>query len=102
MRNIYLINQEDTSLYKIGPTKKDPKIRLKELQTGNGNPLLLIKFFVTEFDFKFERALHLYFKNKMYNSEWFNLTEEDVINFESTCNLYESNFKIIQNGKKFI
>lgn len=102
MKNIYLINQQDTELYKIGITKKDPKIRLKELQTGNGNLLVLIKYFVTEFDFKMERALHLCYRSKLYNSEWFLLTENDINEFEKNCMLYENNFKLIQESKNYI
>jgi len=96
--NIYLINQENTNLYKIGITKKDPLKRLKELQTGNGNNLLLIKTFKTKNDFKLESALHAFYKMNKINSEWFELTQEQVDKFDSTCLLYESNITYLKEA----
>jgi hypothetical protein len=34
MKHVYLINIEDTNIYKIGFTKQSPKKRVKDLQTG--------------------------------------------------------------------
>ena len=94
-KNIYLLNQSDTNLYKIGITKKDPLKRIKELQVGNGNTLILIKTFQTEFNFQFEKALHKYYTQQQVNSEWFEFSKEILDKFDEVCNLLENNFKIL-------
>lgn len=96
--NIYLANQEDTNLYKIGVTKKNPLTRLKELQTGNANNIILTESFTTKFDFKLETALHGYYKQKQVNSEWFELEDDDVKLFYSVCEMFEHNFKILKDN----
>lgn len=103
MMNLYLLKQSTTNLYKIGITKKDPSIRIKELQTGNGNELILIKTFKTLFNFKLETAIHAYYRMNNINSEWFELSEEQIDSFESICKLYESNFTNLKKlGNPFI
>jgi len=99
MKKIYLIQQSNTNLHKIGITKKDIHLRIKELQTGNANELLLRKEFQTNFNFKLETALHSYFDRKRISSEWFELLEEDVDNFLTICNNLESNFKLLKEYK---
>lgn len=95
---IYLMQQYETNLYKIGITKKDPEKRLKELQTGNANELILIKTFETKFDFKMEASLHACYRMQRKNSEWFELNEQQINDFEKTCLLYESNFTILKKS----
>lgn len=63
--NIYLVNQVDTQLYKIGVTKKDVEVRIKELQIGNPNKITLVESYKTKWDFKLENALTTIFKNKI-------------------------------------
>jgi hypothetical protein len=75
---VYLINTEELSnIYKIGFTKKDPNIRLKQLQTGNPNKLNLFYSFKVK-DESIEHKLHNIFKNKKINNEWFCLTHIDI------------------------
>jgi len=100
-KNIYLIKQQDTSFYKIGFTKKDPIKRLKELQTGNGNELVLVKVFESYFSSKVERSLHLHFKNKSVNLEWFLLDENDLLEFDNLCIRYEESFKFLKDHNHF-
>jgi len=102
---IYLINQEDTQYYKIGITKKDPQLRLEELQIGNAENLKLIFHFETKFSFKLETALHKHFKSERKKSEWFELTKEQVDSFLKTCEFFENTFTYLKNNstlKKFI
>jgi hypothetical protein len=100
---LYLLNQNTTNLYKIGVTKKDISKRIKELQTGNGNELVLIKYFETQFNFKFEAAIHAHYRLSKINSEWFKLTNEQIEEFDSVCQLLESNLLLLKNsGNPFI
>lgn len=83
--NIYLIEDTYSKLFKIGVTRGDVKNRLKKLQTGNGNKLSLIKTYTSNYPFKAEKLLHNRFREKKVLNEWFDLTKEDVDNFEQTC-----------------
>lgn len=100
-KNIYLIKQQDTNFYKIGVTKKEPIKRLKELQTGNGNELILIKVFQSSFAYKVERSLHLHFKDKSVNLEWFLLEENDLLDFDNVCVQYEQSFQFLKDHNHF-
>jgi len=96
MKKIYLIQQNNTNLYKIGITKKDINERIKELQTGNANQLVTIHEFATKFGYKLERAIHCYFNSKKFSSEWFELSNEDINNFLNICSNLENNLKVLK------
>jgi hypothetical protein len=95
-KNVYLIKSEDTGFYKIGVTKKNPMIRLKELQTGNPHRLLLIDSFISKFGNKLEKTLHRKWSMLNESGEWFILEESDVKNFVNICKKTESNFTILK------
>lgn len=96
--NIYLIQQKDTNFFKIGITKKDPQIRLKELRTGNPFSFDLIYSYPTKYNFLLENALHAHFKLKKINLEWFELDKDDVNSFLEVCKKIENNFKILEDN----
>lgn len=78
---IYLIESND-GFYKIG-VSKEPNKRLKTLQTGNLNKLIIKQTFESEFAYKIEKALH-----RSYNrisGEWFELSKEEVDLFLLNC-----------------
>lgn len=78
---VYLIQQQNSTLYKIG-VSKNPLKRVNELQTANAETLILIKQFPTKHGFQLENYLHRRYTNKNIQLEWFELSEEDVKNFE--------------------
>ena len=87
MGYVYLIGENNKeNKYKIGSTKcKDINKRLKQLQTGNSNPLFLKAYYETSRPFKLETMLHNRFKEYNIIGEWYELTKENVGSFESTC-----------------
>ena len=85
---IYLIRNINFE-YKIGITKKSVNKRVKQLQTGNPHQLEIVSFFFIKNYNKVEKSLHNIYKNKRLNGEWFNLTKEDVSNFEKTVKIFE-------------
>lgn len=95
---VYLIQQENTAYYKIGFTRRNTDKRKKELQTGNGNMLKILYEFETKYGYKLETSLHAHFKLKKVNSEWFELTGEDVANFIPTCLLYENIYEQLRDN----
>jgi hypothetical protein len=112
MKWIYLIKAEkdDIEYYKIGITKKDPELRLKQLQTGNALKLELICKFKSEYGNILENTLHRTFLIEKENGEWFSLSREQVLDFMNICNRIENNLKCVHeestlyslsNKKKF-
>ena len=101
MKNIYLIesrSDNNTSTYKIGITKRNPKIRLKELQTGNSNELILIHTYQTREDYLMESTLHNFFNFNKIKGEWYNMEQETIDSFHKTCQLIEKNLSSLKQN----
>ena len=99
MGYVYLIgNEEMPNRYKIGSTRaKDVNKRLKQLQTGSSSKLYIKESFETEHPFKLEKMLHNRFKSSSIIGEWFELSENDVTNFNYVC---EEKMEIIKSLKE--
>jgi hypothetical protein len=87
---VYLLLEVDKYGYerhKIGFSKNDPNKRLKSLSTGNSNQISLLKFYQSPNYKKIEKWLHKKFNHKRTeaNNEWFQLDNDDVINFTDYC-----------------
>lgn len=97
--NVYLICAEinDEKLYKIGYTKRKVNQRVKELKTGNAANFEIIDSFYSKWGTKIEASLHKRFNDKKIKGEWFNLTNKDVLNFKSNCQLLHENFNTLSN-----
>lgn len=102
MKYVYLIRAEENGMYKIG-VSKDPKKRVKQLQTGSNEDLKLIESFASNHPHKVETALHNRFFPNKKRGEWFSLGITEEINFISECVKIEQNIKyLIQEGNMFI
>ena len=101
---IYLL--ESNECYKIGVTKNQSQIskRIKQLNTGNSNKIILVNFFECEKYFKVEKALHrkYAFQKTETNNEWFNLTPEQVSSFTADCESFCDNLTFIFNNNIFL
>jgi predicted GIY-YIG superfamily endonuclease len=89
---IYLIKSSINNYYKIG-LAKDINKRIKTLQTGNAEELILITSYKTNPKIapKLEFSLHNYYNLKRIKSEWFNLNDDDVNKFMEICEKNENN-----------
>jgi len=96
---VYLIRNSHFE-YKIGMTKQNVNKRLKQLQTGNSEDLELVKYFLVENYKKVEKSLHNHFSNKRLNREWFNLSKNDIENFEKFVLNYESSIKLFNKNSE--
>lgn len=90
---IYLISDE-TNKYKIG-VSKDPKQRLKTLQTSNPTKLKILHYIDTKIPYKIETVLKRQYKLQNSNGEWFNLEKNQIDEFENTVKNIESNLLCI-------
>lgn len=71
---IYFIEMEGLNLLKIGFTERDPKDRLRELQTANPHKLNLLH--VMDGGLNQEAELHQSFDHLREQGEWFRFTPE--------------------------
>ena len=83
MRSVYLIRGND-GRYKIG-IARNPKKRIRQLQTGNSDKLTLIETYQSENAFKIETALHNRFSYVRQEGEWFDLSITEESKFIEIC-----------------
>ncbi len=87
--------------YKIGITKGDPENRVKQLQTGCSNQIMLLRSFRSEYYTKIESTLHREYK--LYASEggteWFILPSDAVFGFIPRCKQIHDNFKSLTESE---
>lgn len=95
MGYVYLIEDVNNNIYKIGVTR-DLKKRLRNLQTGNSNQISIKYTYETEYPFRIEQMLHNKFKEYKELNEWYNLPKEIVNNFYEYCDRFSD---IIDNLK---
>lgn len=83
---IYYINPIGTKHIKIGYTKKSPKSRMRELQTGSSFPLQLLGF--EDGDTSKEKELHKRFADTHILLEWFDFSEDLINHINNISNYY--------------
>lgn len=101
MGYVYLIEDLDNNRYKIGVTK-DLEKRLRNLQTGNSNRIIIKESYKTEYPFKLESMLHNKFKQFRYNNEWYELESSDVEKFITYCEDYNRIIISLKDNPFFI
>jgi len=101
--NIYLISSETNGqkLYKIGITKREIEVRMKELKTGNAAELAIVDSFRSKWASKIEAALHRQFKSKKISGEWFGLEDSDIGSFAGKCRLLHENFEMMESSNTY-
>lgn len=100
MGYVYLINEWGSNNYKIGVTKSNDIIkRKKKLQTGNSSELVICREFDTKTPFKLEKLLHKYYYGNNLINEWFELTDQQAIDFIQICEKYQMiiDYMVINN-----
>ena len=99
---VYLIKNESSNNIKIG-IGQNPEQRLKQLQTGaDGDLTLLYKSMVCSNAYEIETYLHHTFSDCNIRGEWFDVSEEDILNVVSECEfVLNTNIDDIDVIKKF-
>lgn len=99
---VYLLGDwEKEGFYKIGVTKDNLERRIKKLQTGNSGEIYVINYFETEHPFFLEKQLHFKYQGKRAIGEWFELTNEEVLNFEKSCGEIEEMVETMKDNPFF-
>lgn len=73
--NGYVYFVSDGKYVKIGVATGTVEERLKALQTGNPNKLVVLNSLLVDNPFEVESNYHLLFKNKHINGEWFDILD---------------------------
>ena len=92
---VYIIKVSSEGIYKVG-VSKNVKRRVKQLQTGNPEPIEIVKTFLSNYPYKIESVLHRRFKINHVHGECYYLSKQDIENFEENCALSERNFGILE------
>jgi predicted GIY-YIG superfamily endonuclease len=95
MKHIYLLKLESSDSYKIG-ISKDPKKRIKQLQTGSPDNILLVCSYESKWANKIESALHRRYTMNNINREWFHFENFTKDYFLSECLTIDNNFKFLE------
>ena len=98
---VYLIQQQNSNLYKIG-VSKSPKKRLNELQTANAETLILVGSFKTKHGFQLESFLHRKYADHNVQLEWFELDTITVATFKVHCQQGEDMFDLLLEQNTYI
>lgn len=101
MDKVYLIQTWETGYYKIGYTKGSVAKRLSTLQTGSPYQLEVVTYFESKYAKLIETVLHRRYKHCQVNREWFDLKNEDVLNFNDICKKMEQNFLELEDTNIF-
>jgi hypothetical protein len=102
MKYVYLIKLGDTDIYKIG-FSKNPKNRIKHLQTANPYELSLTDSYLCKRASTIEGILHRRFNSMKIDEneiklsgEFFKLDNNTVKSFKETCEKIDTNLRIIE------
>ena len=105
MGYVYLlmaVDNEGFETFKIGITKNDPNIRVKQLQTGNPRTISLLKLYESENYLKVERWLHKKYSDKTEaENEWRTLTNEQVMSFLNDCKKADETITYLKENNHF-
>jgi hypothetical protein len=86
---------EDNGFIKVG-IGKNPKQRMKALQTGSTAKLKIIYEREVEFASKIENVLHRHFKEQQVHGEWFDLFGVDINDIDKQIESSEKNFILLK------
>lgn len=99
---IYLIQNKETLKYKIG-VSKNPKKRLKQLQTGSGEDLIIKEIYKSDIARKIESTFHNRYSHVRKRGEWFDLSISEEVEFIEKCMKIERDIiLLIENDNIFI
>ena len=102
MKQIYLIQSLEDSYYKIG-ISKNPKRRIRQLQTGNSSKLKLIESYPSEHAGLIEKTLQRRYAYLKKEGEWYDLSLLNEISFKEECRKIEESLIILKkNDNVFI
>ena len=99
---VYLIGDKDKyGFFKIGATRGKVSSRIRKLQTGNSGELFIEDKYETNHPFIVENILHNRLNHKRGINEWFDLDNEDVLDFKKQCKEIEEIIETMKDNPFF-
>jgi hypothetical protein len=101
-KKLYLISSNGQ--YKIGITKREVSERIKDFKTGNCNEFDIVYVYESKYTHSIENAIHKHFKHleKHISREWFDLSEEDIMEFPELCEKLFKRFELLSETNTFL
>jgi hypothetical protein len=78
MAYVYFLRNGDEDVFKIGRTRRHPVQRIRELSTGNPDPLALLDFIETDDEDAYERFFHRKLRSKRVEGEFYALKAAEL------------------------
>ena len=75
---VYIIQNGETDIYKIGLTSGNPEDRLNQMQVGNPELLTLAHYIECKDMGKVEDGFHSHFARTHYRGEWYRIDTEGM------------------------
>ncbi len=102
MKQVYIIQKLSDCTFKIG-VSKNPKQRIKAVQTGNESKLKLLATYPSEYAHKIERTLHRQYSHHIGEGEWFDISLVEALSFDENCKKIEASIDFLKkSGNVFI
>jgi hypothetical protein len=100
---LLMVDIEGKEFFKIGITSGSINKRIKSLQTGNPNKIQYLNHYESKEYRLIERMFHAkYNMNKtLAENEWFNLSNDEVLNFIIDCQKFEETIKFLKKENQF-
>lgn len=100
---LFIVDSDGTELFKIGLSRSSPENRLKQLQTGSAHTISVLKIYQSKHYRKIEQWLHGKYSHLKTDSqnEWFRLSNQDVLDFEKTCENIEQDIEFLLKENYF-
>jgi len=96
------VSPDNIEFHKIGITTRPVEKRIKALQTGNPNSIIVLKQYKTQNYRKVELVLHKRFNHHTEaKNEWRTLTEEQINNFLNICKEIDDNINFLLKHNTF-
>lgn len=100
--SVYLLADDARDgIYKIGVTRGSIEERIKKLQTGNSSPIHMVMSYETDFPFVMENMLHTRYGSDRVLNEWFEMTDDEVVNFRNTCDEIQNTINVLKTNYWF-
>jgi hypothetical protein len=94
---IYLISNQ-LGLFKVG-VSKNPNKRIKSMETGNPDDLIILYVYNSKKSYVIEKTLHRLYQQYHVKLEWFSLPTNEVENFLINCKKIDDNLKYLEENK---
>jgi hypothetical protein len=95
---VYLIINEEGK-YKIGFSSREIKKRIKELQTGSHSAMHVVQEYESDNARQIETIMHRSLRSKRISGEWFELTDEEALDFTNRCKKIDDNITYLKDNK---